>query len=198
MLRVQVAFLLSLFIVIGIYVYFKQEEEIEYIEVEDIEIVEELPFIDLDYFPPYEYEESNLNNPDGWITKEQMMQVLDPQPDGIYIHLDSMELTLWKDGEITIYPILAIREGFRNFNTPRGDFEALYMTENHLSSLFDVWMPFSVQFSGDYFLHGYPTFNDADRTPVPYGTSGGCIRMNTDDMEEIFNLIDIGTPIIIK
>lgn len=184
MLRVQLAFLLSLFIIVGLYVYLNKEEEIEYIEVEDIiKVIYDTPVIEILPAMP---------------VKNEIIQEKQIEPNGIYIHLESMELSLWKDGELTIYPILAIREGFRNFNTPRGDFEALYMTENHLSSLFDVWMPYSVQFSGDYFLHGYPTYNDAERTPVPYGTSGGCIRMNTDDMEEIYNLIDIGTPIIIK
>lgn len=117
--------------------------------------------------------------------------------DGIYIDLSKKELELWQDGRVRLFPILAIREGFKNYNTPTGDFEALYKNVNHLSSYFDVWMPYSIQFYGDYFLHGYPTYNDEARTLVPFGTSGGCIRMNTEDMKEIFEATKIGTPIII-
>ena len=118
--------------------------------------------------------------------------------DGIYVNLDKMELEMFNNGVSIIYEIGAIREGFENFNTPRGDFEALYKAENHLSSLFNLWMPYSVQFEGDYFLHGYPTYNNIERTLVPYGTSGGCIRMSTEDMKEIFEFIEIGMPIIIE
>ena len=116
---------------------------------------------------------------------------------GIYVDLDKMELETF-DGEVSkFFPIGAIRKDFNKYNTPTGDFEALYKTENHLSSLFDVWMPYSVQFYGDYFLHGYPTYNDTERTPVPYGLSGGCIRMDTEDMKEIYEFVEIGIPIII-
>lgn len=122
--------------------------------------------------------------------------------EGIYINLEKMELELVKRNGILrtskTYPLLAIRKGFKNFNTPRGDFKALYKTENHLSSYFDVWMPYSIQFHGDYFLHGYPTYNDEERTPVPWGISGGCIRMDTEDMKEIFELVELGMPITIK
>jgi hypothetical protein len=158
-------------------------------------------------------EESNLNNPDGWITDDDIASITftlsesdnakewafeeEVLPDGVYIHLDSMELTLWDDGVRSVYPVLAIREGFKNFNTPRGEFSALTKEVNHLSSYFDVWMPYSVQFYGDYFLHGYPTYNDEDRTPVPYGISGGCIRMDTEDMKEIFEFLELGMPVVI-
>lgn len=130
------------------------------------------------------------------ITLPPIEEVL--RADGIYINLEKMELVVEKDSNMRVYTIGAIRKGMKNYNTPRGDFEALYKTENHLSSYFNVWMPYSVQFEGDYFLHGYPTYNDDARTPVPYGTSGGCIRMNTSDMKEIYKLIEIGMPIIIE
>ena len=126
---------------------------------------------------------------------------LKPVKDVDYLHikLDDKAAFLFIDGVVyKEYSLLAIREGFAKYNTPRGDFKALYKTENHLSSYFDVWMPYSIQFYGDYFLHGYPTYNDADRTPVPYGTSGGCIRMNTEDMKEIYKLVSIGMPIFIE
>lgn len=133
------------------------------------------------------------------IEKEVEKELVETKPDGVNIDLDKMEMEIWQDGELfKKYPLLAIRKGFRNFNTPTGEFKALTKEINHLSSYFDVWMPYSVQFYGDYFLHGYPTYNDDARTLVPYGTSGGCIRMNTEDMKEIFEFIKVGTPINIK
>ena len=60
-------------------------------------------------------------------------------------------------------------------------------------------MPYSIHFKDDFFLHGDLTYNNAERTPVPGGgKSGGCVRLSTEDMREIYNFLSIGDPIIIK
>jgi len=116
-----------------------------------------------------------------------------------YILIDLQSETLWliKDGIEKAYPVLAYRAEGSKYDTPKGSFQTGYKSKNHLSSYFDVWMPYSIQFNGDFFLHGYPTYNDPARTPVPWGISGGCIRMDTEDMKEIYEQTPYGTPIII-
>ncbi len=117
----------------------------------------------------------------------------EPMPDSVSIDLNAMEMTLWKDGEQYKFEVLSKGNEESTWRTPRGEFEALWKAGDHFSSLGLVWMPNSIQFEGDFFIHGWPYYPDG--TPVEEGYSGGCIRMSVEDMEEIYSLIDIGMPI---
>jgi lipoprotein-anchoring transpeptidase ErfK/SrfK len=83
------------------------------------------------------------------------------------------------------------REGKR---TPDGQFTAEMKQRMHHSYLYnDAPMPYSVQFSGDYFIHGY--------TVVPFQpASHGCIRLPLNSQgrnpaQIFYNWVDVGTPI---
>ena len=56
-------------------------------------------------------------------------------------------------------------------------------------------MPYSLLFQGNFFIHGWPYFPDG--TPVSSTFSGGCIRLSNDDAKEIFEEVEIGTPVLI-
>lgn len=116
-----------------------------------------------------------------------------PRADGVEVNLDDMELTLWKDGISKEYEVLSIRDIGSIFDTPTGDFTALNKEDNHFSSFGKVWMPYSVRFKGDYYIHGWPYYPDG--TPVAQGYSGGCVRLDTEDMKELYQLIDLDMPI---
>lgn len=80
--------------------------------------------------------------------------------------------------------------------TPTGNFSALLKDPKHYSRLYFVWMPWSVEFnSGGYYLHGIPYFDNGQTIGTRY--SGGCIRINTEQMKEIYDFVDVGTPIIV-
>ena len=119
------------------------------------------------------------------------------QKEYIRVSLKDMKLTLKLKGEIIekTFNVLSIRD-FGKFATPKGEFKALLKEENHFSSIGKVWMPWSIQFSGNYFIHGWPYYPDG--TDVPKGYSGGCIRLSTKDAEELYGLIEVGMPILIE
>lgn len=76
--------------------------------------------------------------------------------------------------------------------TPNGKFRAGIKHRMHRSTLYDnAPMPFSVQVTGNYFIHGY--------SHVPaYPASHGCIRLPLTDgnpAEWFFNWVKPGTPI---
>jgi D-alanyl-D-alanine carboxypeptidase len=52
-----------------------------------------------------------------------------------------------------------------------------------------------MQFQGNFFIHGWPYHPDG--TPVADGFSGGCIRLNSEDAEQIFNLANTNIPVLI-
>lgn len=81
----------------------------------------------------------------------------------------------------------------RTGNTPTGNFRAgPYKAEEHYSSLYDnAPMPWSVQITGHFFIHGY--------TDVPkFPASKGCVRVpltGRNPAKRLYKWIDVGTPI---
>lgn len=87
-----------------------------------------------------------------------------------------------------------ISTGKEGRRTPNGSFHAEMKTRMHHSSLYDnAPMPYSVQFSGNYFIHGY------DIVPF-YPASHGCIRLPLNDGRRdpaklFYDWVKVGTPI---
>src|SRR5690606_19090161 len=71
----------------------------------------------------------------------------------------------------------------------------LYKNESHFSSIGEVYMPWSMQFYGNFFIHGWPYYPDG--TEVSPGYSGGCVRLSTEDSQAVFEFVDVGTPIFV-
>lgn len=114
----------------------------------------------------------------------------------IVANLESMKLELYEDGKVTEkFDILSKGRPGTAWETPPGAFEILYKKENHFSTIGKVWMPFSMQIFGNYFIHGWPYYPDG--TPVAEGYSGGCIRLANVDMEKIYNFGEVGTKSIV-
>ena len=110
--------------------------------------------------------------------------------------LQKMTITLYQDDQvIKSFTIVSIGKPGLPWETPRGQFSILNKEENHRSSITQVWMPYSLQFLGNYFIHGWPYYDSG--TLVSLGYSGGCIRLGTADAREVFSFVDRGTVLII-
>jgi D-alanyl-D-alanine carboxypeptidase len=81
------------------------------------------------------------------------------------------------------------------WETPTGNYKTLAKKINHFSSIGSVWMPYSIQFYGNFFIHGWPYYPDG--TPVATSYSGGCVRLSTEDAKSVFQFATIGMPILI-
>ena len=44
------------------------------------------------------------------------------------------------------------------WETPTGNYKAILKERNHFSSIGKVWMPYSIQFYGNFFIHGLPYY----------------------------------------
>src|SRR5690606_21610310 len=58
-----------------------------------------------------------------------------------------------------------------------------------------VYMPYSMQFFGNFFIHGWPYYPGGQE--VEEGFSGGCIRLSTEDARAIYEFVDISTPLFV-
>lgn len=115
----------------------------------------------------------------------------------IRINLESMELTQYEDGKtIKIIPVLSKGKTGSYWETPGGKYSVLYKEEKHLSSFGKVWMPWSMQFFGNYFIHGWPT-DSAGKPVADKGYSGGCIRLDTEDAKNLYEWASVGTSVSI-
>jgi len=115
----------------------------------------------------------------------------------IVANLDEMKIWTYEDGvAVKEYTILSKGKPGSAWETPPGVYEVKYMTENHLSSIGGVFMPYSMQFFGNFFIHGWPYYPGGKQ--VPEGYSGGCIRLADADAQEIYEFVDVGAAVVIR
>lgn len=115
----------------------------------------------------------------------------------IYVDLAEMQVTLIDNGtELRKIPVLSKGKPGSFWETPTGNYRVETKEATHFSSIGNVWMPYSMQFFGNYFIHGWPHYDDG--TPVKVGYSGGCIRLSTEDAAQVYAFAELGTPIYIR
>lgn len=123
--------------------------------------------------------------------------LVEQKKDFIEADLSAMQLTLYQSGMATrTFTVLGIGKEGSWWETPTGSYSAIVKEQNHYSSIGKVWMPWSIQFYGNFFIHGWPYHDDG--TLVPKGYSGGCIRLSTDDAKILYENITAGMPIIVR
>jgi hypothetical protein len=114
----------------------------------------------------------------------------------IVADLPSMTLSLY-EGSVLVksFPILSRGREGTFWETPTGKYTIQTKERNHFSSIGDTWMPYSMQFYGNFFIHGWPTHVNGD--DVPRGYSGGCIRLSTEDAGEVYAFSTVGTRVFV-
>lgn len=152
------------------------------------------------------YNKINYNNTNDTVVNNsssseniKSIQNVKPTTSEIYIiaDLSAMQLYLMQGYEsIKTYPIVSKGKPGSYFETPAGEYSIKLKELNHFSSLGEVYMPYSMQFFGNFFIHGIPYHKNGERVSTAY--SGGCIRMNDNDAKEIYEMSKMGTRIIIK
>lgn len=141
--------------------------------------------------------------PTGAVTLDSQ-KVLNTKQEYINQHLDFIEADLdakvlhfFQGGvETKSYPILAFGRDGSWWETPTGDYKVLGKEAKHFSSIGKVWMPWSMNFYGNFFIHGWPYYEGGE--PVEPGHSGGCIRLSTDDAKDLYQYVEKGTPVLVR
>jgi len=114
----------------------------------------------------------------------------------IDVDLQKMELTLYKEGEkFKVFPIQAKGAEWFWGETPPGLYSVEFKAPLLFSTAANAWMPYAIQFYGNYFIHGWP-YTPAG-TPISSRHSGGCIRLLTKDASFLFEFAEKGMPILV-
>jgi len=111
-------------------------------------------------------------------------------------NLTAMELQVYRDGVVALtVPIKSKGREGSWWETPAGLYSAQSKEDTHYSSFGHVYMPYSIPFQGNFFIHGWPYH--ADGTPVAEGYSGGCIRLEDAYAQQVYALVEVGMPILV-
>lgn len=135
-----------------------------------------------------------LSNPDFFAhTREEFIRA---RRTFVEADLSAMKLTLYRDGAATAeFPILTKGKEGSWWETPAGLYRIETKERNHFSSFGYVYQPWSMAFQGNFFIHGWPYYEDG--TDVSSAYSGGCIRLSTADSEALFSQVEVGTPVLV-
>ena len=115
----------------------------------------------------------------------------------IEVDLSKMDISLFKEGQLVkTFPVLSKGKDGSWWETPTGNYKILSKEQNHYSSIGNVWMPWSMQFYGNFFIHGWPYHEDG--TPVPKSYSGGCVRLDTADAKEIYKFANKDMALLLR
>jgi len=126
----------------------------------------------------------------------QKQEYISTKESFIEVNLRSMRLALYERG-VPIKEMEIVTKGREGswWETPTGNYKVLGKEVNHFSSIGKVWMPYSVQFYGNYFIHGWPHYDNG--MPVASTYSGGCVRLTNEDAKQIFDFVKKGMPVMV-
>ncbi|MEA2715637.1 MAG: hypothetical protein QOG91_665 [Candidatus Parcubacteria bacterium] len=121
---------------------------------------------------------------------------LPPAGKAVAADLASMKVGIYEDGSLVAeYPIISKGKDGSRWQTPVGSYSIETKERSHFSSIGEVYMPYSMQFYGNFYIHGWPYYQNGQ--PVRMGYTGGCIRLSTEDAKKIYEFADRGTPIFV-
>ncbi len=114
----------------------------------------------------------------------------------IEVDLSKMIVRVYKDGTTTLeLPVKTKGKEGSWWETPAGLYKIETKEKSHYSSMGHVSQPWSMEFQGNFFIHGWPKYDDG--SPVATTFSGGCIRLADEDAKKIFDEVIVGTPILV-
>ena len=114
----------------------------------------------------------------------------------ISANLDSMRIEVFKNGTLTLeVPIATKGRPGSWWETPAGIYSVEYKNEKHRSGISGVYQPWSMRFQGNFYIHGWPYHANGERVSSTY--SGGCIRLTDEDAQRVFDLVEVGMPVIV-
>jgi lipoprotein-anchoring transpeptidase ErfK/SrfK len=108
-------------------------------------------------------------------------------PKRVVVDKSQQELRAYEGNQLVFQS--RISSGKRGRETPSGHFRVQSKSLMHRSRLYNnAPMPYSVQFAGNYFIHGFKS--------VPHHpASHGCIRLPIGQAQQFYQWADRGTPV---
>jgi lipoprotein-anchoring transpeptidase ErfK/SrfK len=114
----------------------------------------------------------------------------------IDLDLEDMELSLYRQGEKhKTFPVLSKGKEGSWWETAPGVYFVGDKVVYYYVARADIWVPYAVQFYGNFFIHGWPYYSGG--RDLPKGPSSGCIRLDTDDATVVYEFAQRGMPVLV-
>jgi len=117
--------------------------------------------------------------------------------DLIEVSIAKQRLTAWHEGHVVHR--FKISTGRPGYDTPTGHYKVIVKISNAWSRKWSVWMPWAMNWHGNYFIHQLP---HKDGSSVNIGASRlghpdshGCVRVGVGNAETLFHWASVGTPV---
>lgn len=121
---------------------------------------------------------------------------IDQKAQFLSVNLNTMRIELYEDGEKKLeVPVKAKGERGSWWETPAGLYKIRTKERDHITSFGGLHMPWSMQFHGNFFIHGWPYFDDG--RDVTGDTSAGCIRLSDQSARRLYSHVNVGTPVLV-
>lgn len=109
--------------------------------------------------------------------------------------LSTMRLRYFENGVLrSEYPIVKKGEAGTFWETPAGLYEVEQKKQKHFASFGQVYLPNSIAFQGNFYIHGTPYFETGE---VATSTKQGGIELVLEDAAELFELTSLRTPVLV-
>lgn len=116
--------------------------------------------------------------------------------DFLEVNLDKMKIRLFKlGGMVKEVPILAKGDETGWGGSAVGMYKVVRGYKLSYSNIEDVYMPYAIHYYGKYYIHGEPYYPSGERLESQF--SGGCLRLNDEDAESIFQLSELDMPVLV-
>ena len=128
--------------------------------------------------------------------KEEYFSLTLPEEEAILINLSKMKLYLIQNKKIiTEFEVVSKGPSNKWFRTPAGYYRVGMKSPLLRSSKVDVFMPYSLQFYEDFFVHGIPYYPNGVRVTSAF--SGGCLRLQDENAKIVYDFSKRGMMIIL-
>jgi D-alanyl-D-alanine endopeptidase (penicillin-binding protein 7) len=127
---------------------------------------------------------------------EKKEEFISQKTDFLEINLEKMKARVYKNGLLE-KEVDVLAKGDPDFwgGVPSGLYKVISGNKKAFSNISEVYMPWSINFYGKYYLHGEPYYPNGK--PSEFDYTGGCVRFSNEDAEYIYNTTEIGMPVLI-
>ena len=115
---------------------------------------------------------------------------------GIVINLSLNKAFLYDQNKLLyVLPLAYQSPDNKWFESPTGFYRIKTREKLHWSTIGLVWMPYSMQYYEDFFLHGIPYYpNGKELTST---VSGGCLRFKDEVAKQIYDFVKIKDQVLV-
>ena len=116
--------------------------------------------------------------------------------DFLQVDLSEMKISLYKMGLLIKEVPIVTKGKIDNWGgSAVGLYRILSGNKASYSNTSDVYMPYALHYYGKYYIHGIPYYPGGAKLDSSF--SGGCLRLNDEDAQDIYKLADLNMPILV-